>query len=94
MQLMGLASYTPLSKPRWSRTFAFIEGKVLGLQCQTLQVAEARLSPLVPDAAGYAQSRQPLVFDLGPHVPENTGNQSALGYKAVLLKLPLRGTGN
>ena len=78
--LMGLANCTPLSKPPWSRAAAFLEGRVLGLQCQTLQVAEACLSLLIPDARGYSQSRQSPVSALGPHALKNTSNQSELGY--------------
>lgn len=70
-------------------------GQLLSLQGRfwVFSARHACLSLLVPEATEYSQSRQSPVFALGPCALENIGNQSELGYKAVLLKLPLGGTG-
>lgn len=90
MQLVGLANCTPLSKPRWGSCFPCREG--FGSSVPDTPACHPG-TLLVPEATEYSQSRQSPVFALGPCALENIGNQSELGYKAVLLKLPLGGTG-
>lgn len=68
-----------------------VAGQLLSLKGRfwVFSVRHACLSLLVPEATGYSQSRQFPVFALEPWALENTGNQSELGYKAVLLKTAL-----
>lgn len=77
-----------------ARTAAFLQGKALGLQYQTLKVAKDFLLLLHPDVAGYPQSRQPAVFIPGPHAPEDTGNQIKWDAKPYFQNCPVEVQGN